>query len=151
MTEYHWLDLSSNECDQSHQLEYEILRKPWGLPPEKDEFFEEWILGAFEGNHMVGTSAARTIMKNGNTYFKILYFVVDESYRQQKIGEKMLQLLERKAEELGIDKIYMEVFSSAVYYFTHYGYVQKGCSYIPAFIPIDHLEIYKNIKKDKSL
>lgn len=150
MIHYQWLDLYSIEYDQSHQLKYEILQKPWGLPPDENDPSEQWILGAFNGDLMVGTCAGRKIIKDKDTYFKILYIVVDENYRQQRIGETMLHLLEEKAKDLGIDKIYMEVFTSAANYFAHYGYEQKGRRYIPAFTPIDHLEIYKQIKEDES-
>src|ERR1700704_7039744 len=82
------------------------------LPADLDNFFI-----ALEYDKVVGVAG----LEKYNNYGLLRSLIVNKDYRNEKIGGKLVQQIEEKAKDLGVDCIYL-LTEKAPDYFTKKGY-----------------------------
>ncbi len=114
---------SESEFEAYYAFRWKILRAPWNQPlgSERDEFEGEAIhLGAWdEAGHLIGVGRLHRVM---GTNGQVRYMAVDPTRRSHGVGKAILQELEARALELGIQEINLNSRQTAVPFYQKNGY-----------------------------
>jgi GNAT superfamily N-acetyltransferase len=136
---------NESEFDAYYALRWRILREPWNQPPgsEKDEFEAEAIhLAAWDGSgRLLGIGRLHGIDKNCG---QIRYMAVDPTQQSHGIGKAILQELEVRAIEAGIQEIKLNSRQDAVPFYQKNGYQVLGPAHT-LFGTIPHFEMWKRL------
>jgi GNAT superfamily N-acetyltransferase len=136
---------TESEFDAYYALRWRILREPWNQPPgsEKDEFEAEAIhLAAWDASGgLLGIGRLHRIGKNCG---QVRYMAVDPTRRSHGIGKAILQELEVRAIEAGIQEIKLNSRQDAVPFYLKNGY-QVSATAHTLFGTIPHFEMWKRL------
>jgi predicted GNAT family N-acyltransferase len=136
---------TESEFDAYYALRWRILREPWNQPPdsEKDEFEAEAIhLAAWDDSgSLLGIGRLHRVGKNCG---QVRYMAVDPAQRSHSIGKAILQALEVRAIEAGLQEIKLNSRQDAVQFYLKNGYQVLGPSHT-LFGAIPHFEMWKRL------
>ena len=136
---------TESEFDAYYALRWKILREPWNQPPgsEKDEFEAAAIhLAAWDGSgRLLGIGR---LHRAGENYGQVRYMAVDPTQRSHGIGKAILQELEVRAIEAGIQEIKLNSRQDAVQFYLKHGYQVLGRAHT-LFGTIPHFEMWKRL------
>jgi ribosomal protein S18 acetylase RimI-like enzyme len=129
-----------------YAFRWKILREPWSQPPgsEKDQFESDAIhLAAWdEAGKLIGVGRLHRLLENRG---QIRYLAVDPAQRSGGIGKALLQELESRAIESGIQEIQLNSRQDAVQFYEKNGYqVLRPSHTLYGVIP--HFEMWKRLR-----
>ena len=137
---------TEKEFEAYFLLRYQMLRKPWNKPKgsEKDDMENKCIhaMAIDENNDVVGVCR---LQFNSLDEAQIRYMAVAELIQGKGIGKTLINYLENKAREKGIQKIILQSRSSAVEFYIKCGYQVREKSYL-MWGEIQHFLMEKNLK-----
>lgn len=135
---------TEDEIEKYFNLRFEILRKPWNQPfsSTKDAWEDQSIhvLMLDEKNEAV---ACGRLQINSKYDGQIRSMAVREDIQGKGLGKKIIEYIEKKADELNLKTITLDARSNAVKFYERCGYTVVGESYL-LFGVIQH---YKMVKK----
>ncbi len=137
---------SESEFKTYYAFRWKILRQPWNQPPgsEKDEYEGEALhLAAWDdAGSLIGVGRLHRVVEN---CAQIRYMAVDPAQRSRGIGKAILQELEVRAIESGIQEIKLNSRRDAVPFYQKNGYLVLGPSHT-LFGAIPHFEMWKRLR-----
>lgn len=110
------------EFEKYYYLRWKILRAPWDQPKdsEKDELEDLAIhIIAVVGDEIVGVGRAHF---NSAEEAQFRYMAVDEKWQGRGIGKMILDELEKRVVEQGVEKIILHARDNAVEFYERHGY-----------------------------
>lgn len=139
------IEYGSEDYEQTLYLRHEVLRRPWGRSIAEDDLDHEandLLIGAFAGEKLVGLG---TLVWLEDDAAQARYMAIDEAYRQEGIGSRILETLENAAREAGKSKMILNAREKAIPFYEKHGYSLTGELKVPPFIPIPHAMMEKNL------
>jgi GNAT superfamily N-acetyltransferase len=137
---------TESEFEAYYAFRWKILRAPWNQPPgsEKDEFEREAIhLAAWDDTgRLIGIGRLHRVVEN---YGQVRYMAVDPAQQSQGVGKAILQELEVRAIESGIQEIMLNSRQDAVPFYQKNGYQVLRPSHT-LFGAIPHFEMRKRLR-----
>lgn len=115
-----------DELAQLHQLRWEELRRPLGMPlgSELDETdLDTRHIGAWAGRPAI--SVGRVVQRGAGVY-QIKSMATAPAYRRQGIGRRVLVALVGMARERGATKLYLEARLPAIAFYERCGWQKVG-------------------------
>ncbi len=119
---------TKQEFEQYYHLRWRVLRKPWDQPKgsEQDEIDNDstHIMAIIDGN-VIGCGRGHF---NSSTEAQIRYMAVDEDFREQGVGLRILTALEEELTKNGAKEIILKARENAVSLYEKHGYIiyQEG-------------------------
>lgn len=118
---------NSSEWEAYYQLRWSLLREPWGqaLGSEKDDKEAEAI-------HVAAYDSTRDVVAVGRLHTDadnrghVRYMAVASDCQRRGIGRMILNYLEARAVELGVDCVCLHARESALGFYEKSGYIIKG-------------------------
>jgi len=113
---------TKQEFDKYFELRWRILRKPWSQPKgsEQDEMDKDSIhIMAISDNKVIGCGRGHF---NSSIEAQIRYMAVDEDFREQGIGLRILIALEEVLTENGAKEIILKARENAAPLYEKHGY-----------------------------
>jgi predicted N-acetyltransferase YhbS len=146
---------TEEEFDQYHQLRYERLRKPHGLPrgSERDDPAEAsstHVIAKVDGR-VVGAACWVVGMRRDDppgtrhTFVRFRQMAIDHDFDNRGIGIVMTRHIEKAARALGAKEILGNVRVERVPYFERLGYVVKGDGET-LFGSVEHVSMAKPLR-----
>lgn len=137
---------SAQHFERIFELRYAVLRAPWNQPKgsERDDA-EETSIHALIENEMGQCIATGRLQFNNQTEAQIRFMAVDENYRGKKLGQLILEFLEKKAVENHRFKMILQARQNAVDFYVANGYVVEEKSFL-LFDSIQHYRMSKKLK-----
>ncbi len=136
---------NQEEWNKYYQLRWEILRKPWKQPvgSEKDAFEDQAIhlMAIDDKDEVLGVCR---LQKNSDTEGQIRFMAVSENAQGKGIGKMLINAAEKKAKDLGLNRIILQARENAVPFY-------KACKYqivektFLLFDTIQHYLMTKNL------
>lgn len=139
------IEYGSEDYKQSIKLRDEVLRRPWGHSISEDNLDHEandLLIGAFADDKLIGFGTL--VWLEGDTA-QARYMTIDEAWRKHGIGSKILSALEKAGREAGKSKIILNAREKAIPFYEKHGYKLIGELKVPAFIPIPHAMMEKEL------
>lgn len=133
----------SEEYKSELELRDEVLRKPLGMSLYIENLEGEkhdTHIGAFINNVLVGVLILTKLSKED---IKMRQFAVDEAFRTQKIGTKMINYAEEYSKNNGYNTIVLNARKTAVGFYEKLGYKKTGNEFLEINIP--HYKMLKCI------
>jgi N-acetylglutamate synthase-like GNAT family acetyltransferase len=141
---------TESEFEAYYGFRWKILRAPWSQPlgSERDEFEGEAIhLAAWDdAGHLIGIGRLHRVMENSG---QVRYMAVDPTLRSHGVGKAILQELEARATELGIQEIMLNSRQDAVPFYQKNGYQVLQPAHT-LFGTIPHFEMWKRLRTNRS-
>lgn len=141
-----FISQNPKEFEKILELRYNILRAPWKQSKEsatdekESESYNAYILSS-EGQVM----ACGRLQENENKVGQIRYMAVDEPSQGKGFGRRILEALEKKAEELGFIKIELQARENALPFYNSQGYTVDEKSFL-LWGQIQHYKMSKILK-----
>lgn len=112
---------NAREWQDYFELRTALLRRPWGIPGEKDPDEEgSFHLAAFDGGGTV-LATGRLVWKP-DALAQIRSMAVAESFRGRGLGRRILRELERRALVEGVTFVFLQARELAVPFYEKCGY-----------------------------
>ena len=129
-------------------LRYEVLRKPWNQPigSEKDDL-EAVSIHAFAEDNDDRILGVCRMHLNSSTEAQIRFMGVASHAQGLGVGKKLVQYLENKAKEKGIQKIILQSRENAVGFYLKCGYTKMEKTYL-MWGEIQHYLMTKELQED---
>ena len=137
--------LSKEDYELMYNLRWRILRKPWQQPKgsEKDEIENKsHPFTVIFCNKMVATAR---LHKNSEEEGQIRYLAVEEEFRNQRIGNKLVRYIEGFATCLGLKSIILNARKTAKEFFEKLDYKIIGEGPL-LFDEIEHFIMHKELQ-----
>ncbi|GAB4447299.1 MAG: hypothetical protein OHK0036_01370 [Bacteroidia bacterium] len=135
-----------SELEKIFQLRYEVLRKPWNQPFESSfDEKDELSLNAYIEEKNICVACGRLDIID-NTTGQIRYMAVHPEYRNQQLGKRILEYLEKQAIDKGIQTIILHARENALSFYLQNKYKLVKKSYL-LFDVIQHYLMEKNLMK----
>lgn len=137
---------NKDEFTQYYQLRWEILRKPWNQPlgSEQDNIesscFHRMIIDENEQVLAVGR-----LEKSSNNTAQIRFMAVRNDFQGKGLGKQIMQSLEEKAYEEGIDEISLNAREAAEAFYHGLGYTSNGLAHL-LYGQIQHILMTKKLR-----
>ncbi len=131
------------EYQQELELRDLILRKPLGLSVYNDDLESEkkdYHIGAFYDRTLIGVLILTPL---SNMELKMRQVAVNEAYRGNHIGSRLVIFAEELAGELGCRRMILNARKSAVNFYLKRGYEVVGPEFTEVTIP--HYKMAKNL------
>jgi GNAT superfamily N-acetyltransferase len=136
---------TETEFEAYYAFRWKILREPWNQPlgSERDDFEGDAIhLAAWDdAGQLIGIGRLHRVMENRG---QVRYMAVDPTRRSQGVGNAILQELEARALELGIEEIHLNSRQDAVPFYQKNGYQVLRPAHT-LFDAIPHFEMGKRL------
>lgn len=134
---------TSEQWEHYYNIRYEVLRKPWNQPlsSTKDDTEEtsKHFLVIDESENYV---AVGRLQFNSVVEAQIRSMAVTKENQGKKIGSLLMNFLEEKAREKGIEKIILDARENAIEFYKANGYKVYEKSYL-LFDTIQHHKMFK--------
>ena len=129
-------------------LRFSILREPWNQSIESatDEL-EEKAYNAFILSEHNELTACGRLQENENKLGQIRYMAVDKNHQGKGLGKAILLALEKKALELGFQKIELQARENAVDFYKSNGYTVDEKSFL-LWGQIQHYKMSKPLSQN---
>lgn len=135
-----------SELEKIFQLRYEVLRKPWNQPFESSfDEKDDLSLNAYIEEKNICVACGRLDIID-NTTAQIRYMAVHPEYRNQQLGKRILEYLEKQAIDKGIQTIILHARENALSFYLQNKYKLVKKSYL-LFDVIQHYLMEKNLMK----
>lgn len=119
------------EVEAIINLRYEILRKPWDQPKDTaSDNLEQNSINAYISNASGNVIACGRLQENEGKVGQIRYMAVDNSYQGKGLGKLIVEYLEKKGKELGLQKIELQARENAVEFYKSSGYTIVETSFL---------------------
>ncbi len=108
-------------------LRWRVLRAPWGQPPTADADEDQFPcthLAIFDGDGQA-IAVGRLVCKSPHEA-QIRSMAVDERYRGQGLGRRIMSRLEQAARDVGVRSIVLQARENAVDFYARQGYEVVG-------------------------
>jgi predicted GNAT family N-acyltransferase len=132
-----------NEIDMAFAIRERVFMREQGVSRE-DEFDgsdgSSIQIGAFMGPRMVGCGRIRVELDRA----KLERIAVDKDMRGTGIGEKIMMTMIDISRDLGLTEMVLHSQEGAVGFYSRYGFIVEGNSFIEAGIP--HVRMIRTIK-----
>lgn len=136
----------NSDLEKIFQLRYEVLRKPWNQPFESSFDEKDAIsLSAYIEEKNICIACGRLDILD-NTTAQIRYMAVHPNYRNQQLGQSILEFLEKQAIDKGIKTIILHARENALSFYLKNNYKLVKKSYL-LFDVIQHYLMEKNLMK----
>jgi len=125
----------SEEYSKEQELRDKVLRKPLGMSLYDENMEAEQYdvhVGAFVDNDLIGVLI---LTKLNNCEIKMRQVAVDEIWRKQHIGQKMVLFAEKYAREKGYNKMLLNARETAVGFYEKLNYEKLGEMFLEINIP----------------
>lgn len=108
-------------------LRWRVLRAPWGQPPTADADEDQFPCThlAIFGDDGQAIAVGRLVCKSPHEA-QIRSMAVDERYRGQGLGRKIMSHLEQAARDAGVRSIVLHARENAVEFYARQGYQVVG-------------------------
>ena len=115
---------TSEEFKKYYNLRYEILRKPWGQPPEseRDEREETSIHRMIIDKKTGNALAVGRLQFNSEDEAQIRYMAVANDLQGKGLGNQIISALEDVARGRGIQRIILSARGNALKFYKNNGY-----------------------------
>lgn len=134
----------NSDLEKIFQLRYEVLRKPWNQPFESSFDEKDAIsLSAYIEEKNICIACGRLDILD-NTTAQIRYMTVHPEYRNQQLGKRILEFLEKQAMDKKINKIILHARENALNFYLKQHYILVEKSYL-LFGSIQHYLMEKNL------
>lgn len=134
---------TDEQWEQYYAIRYEVLRKPWNQPVSSTKDDTESLSQHFLVVDEIGNFvAAGRLQFNSAVEAQIRSMAVTKENQGKKIGSLLLNFLEEKAREKGIDKIILDARENAIEFYEANGYEIYEKSYL-LFDTIQHYKMSK--------
>lgn len=134
------------EYEDTVRLRIAVLRGPHnqGMDEEERAFEKEGapIYGLYENDELLGVGVLKFIYSHE---IKINYMAVKEEARGKGVGRKILNAIIDYGKTHGYKKITLESRVSAQGFYEKAGFYTIGKSYLPDFVPVEHIQMEKNL------
>lgn len=134
---------TNDQWEQYYTIRYEVLRKPWNQPlsttKDDTEGLSQHFLVVDENGNFV---AAGRLQFNSTVEAQIRSMAVTKENQGKKIGSLLVNFLEKKAREKGIQKIILDARENAIEFYKANGYEVYEKSYL-LFNTIQHYKMSK--------
>jgi N-acetylglutamate synthase-like GNAT family acetyltransferase len=119
------------DFEKYYLLRWEILRKPWNKPPgsEKDEM-EQSSYHAMALNTYNEAIGVVRLNKISETEGQLRYMAVDTKQQNQGLGSLLLNFIESKAKEIGLNSLILHSREEAVNFYLKNNYQEIEKSYL---------------------
>jgi N-acetylglutamate synthase-like GNAT family acetyltransferase len=138
---------SPEDFEKYYLLRWEVLRKPWNQPrgTEKDENEASSVhVMAVDGkDECVGVSR---LQFNTPQEAQVRFMGVRDDQQGKGVGKKLMQYLETKAKEKGVEKIILQARENAVPFYLSIGYTITEKTFLLWGI-IQHFKMEKIVKR----
>ncbi len=114
------------EYQAERMLRWEVLAKPFGIPPEAEMLPEEkqsLHLIALDGKRIVGCVCFHP---EGNANGRIFEMAVSEEYQGQGFGRQLLHALEKMLMQQGVHDVYLYCRPETEGFYCLMGYQPEG-------------------------
>jgi GNAT superfamily N-acetyltransferase len=137
--------VTASEFEAYYAFRWKILREPWNQPlgSERDDFDGDAIhLAAWDdAGQLLGIGRLHRVAEN---HGKVRYMAVDPTRRSHGVGKAILQELEARAIELGMQEINLNSRQDAVPFYQKNGYQVLRPAHT-LFGTIPHFEMWKRL------
>lgn len=126
-----YISQNPKEFEKILELRYSILRAPWNqsktsaTDEKENESYNAFILSP-EGNVI----ACGRLQENENKEGQIRYMAVDANWQGKGLGKTILEALEKKAKELGLQKIELQARENALEFYKNNNYAIDEKSFL---------------------
>ena len=136
----------SAEWERYYDLRWRVLREPWGQPrgSERDSLDIEAVHVAFWDDDGRPVAAGRLHL-NSPTEAQVRYMVVEANYRGEKLGSRVLEILEARAAAAGVEHVVLNAREEAAPFYLRHGYQEIGSAGL-LFGSIPHLKMRKQLR-----
>ena len=129
------------------RLRWEMLRKPWGLPPGSEKDSEEegsvhraiWL--SVEGKSVAVACGRMQLALPQEA--QVRYMAVDSRFQGKGWGREVLQSLEEEAGNLGCSKVFLNAREKAVPFYLRCGYIIENEA--EAYLGIPHFRMSRQL------
>ena len=138
------INYHSEEYSQELELRDRVLRKSLGMSLYDENLEKEQYdvhIGAFLNNQLIGVLI---LTKKTDTVVKMRQVAVDEAFRSQKTGSKMVVFAEEYAKRMGYTTMELNARKTAVSFYEKLGYDKIGEEFLE--INILHSEMRKILR-----
>ena len=136
------------QFDAYYDLRWRILRAPWQQPrgSEQDELEAAAIhrMIVDDSGKVVAVGRLQAVNEQRG---QLGYRAVDEDYRKQGLGKKLLEVLEQAARQQGLEELILHAREPVVGFYRHHGYRLVGPSHT-LFGEIAHYEMHRRLSDD---
>jgi N-acetylglutamate synthase-like GNAT family acetyltransferase len=137
---------TESEFEAYYLFRWKILREPWNQPlgSERDDCEGEAVhLAAWDdAGHLVGIGRLHRVTENRG---QVRFMAVDPTRRSRGVGNAILQELEARAVELGIQEINLNSRQDAVPFYEKNGYrILRPAHTLFGALP--HFEMWKRLR-----
>lgn len=126
MIKFRFITPDDPEYPQELMLRWEVLLKPLGLPPGKEQPSEETEslhLIAFEKKKMIGCILFHP---EGEIKGRVHQMALSEEYRGRGFGRKMLHTLEQALVSRGIKEVCLLAPADKIAFYSRVGFASEG-------------------------
>ena len=115
---------TSEEFKKYYNLRYEVLRKPWGQPPEseRDEREETSIHRMIIDNKTENALAVGRLQFNSTHEAQIRFMAVADDLQGKGLGSQIISALENVARGKGMQQIILSARENALQFYKNNGY-----------------------------
>ena len=119
--------LTDDEWSQYFQIRYRMLREPHDQPPgsERDALEDRSIHIAAVSDRAELIGVGR-VCPDATKGARLNYLAVLDEWQGHGIGSRILEILEQKARESGVELLWLNSRDSAASFYTKRGYVDVG-------------------------
>lgn len=139
---------TESEWEAYYNLRYVELRKPWNQPRGSERVLDDWNsyqFGAFEGVHLLGVSM---LQEKETKLGQVRFMAVSNEAQGKGIGRKIMESIEDKALELGLNELILQSREIAVPFYKALGYQLEEKTHL-LFGEIQHYLMKKSLSLPK--
>lgn len=139
---------NTDDVQQAFALRWEVLRKAWGQPKgsEQDELENESFTAiALYRQQVIATGRIQLVQPD---MAQIRYMAVTPAWKGKGAGRQVLELLEKKARDLGVKTIMLNARDNAIPFYLRNKYVITGVA-PTLYGVIPHVRMEKMIENNE--
>ena len=146
---FQFIEPDGPEYDAARMLRWEVLHKPYGMPPGSELLPEDP-----NSLHMVALLKKKVVgcvcfFPENATSGRVFQMAISEEYRGQGFGRKMMATLEKSLFNSGIRVIYLYARLEAEGFYRQMGYIAEGEEIVAR--GEKHRMMKKNLPQDQSV
>jgi N-acetylglutamate synthase-like GNAT family acetyltransferase len=114
---------SNQELEAILGLRYKILREPWKQPASTaTDSLEDSSINAYISDENGKAIACARLQENENKTGQIRFMAVDGAYQGKGLGKIIMEHLEKRAKETGLNSVELQARENAVKFYESCGY-----------------------------
>jgi N-acetylglutamate synthase-like GNAT family acetyltransferase len=122
---------SRQDLESILDLRYKVLREPWNQPASTaTDSLEDSSINAYISNEAGKAIACGRLQENENKIGQIRFMAVDGTYQGKGLGKMIVEHLEKRAKDLGLNSVELQARSNAVKFYESCGYKIKEKTFL---------------------